>query len=75
MKCDSPQERSKASAYHRLDVISIDMKDGGIESLGHICTVRRAAALLGVSGECNLSTAVHELQQDTTALHKVMKQQ
>lgn len=41
-------------AYHCLNIISIDVENRSIQSLGHICAIGGAARLLGISGECNL---------------------
>ncbi len=49
-------EQYRSSAHHRLHIISVDVQDGSVEGLGHICAVGGAAALLGVCGESHLST-------------------
>ena len=48
-----------AGSNHRLDVITIDMKDWGAQGFGDVCAVGGAATLLWVGCESNLHTGAN----------------
>eukprot|EP00967_Tisochrysis_lutea_P089243 scaffold126977_cov22-Tisochrysis_lutea.AAC.3 len=50
----APLRSQLAHAHHGLYIIAVDVEDGRIHGLGHVCAVGRGAALLGVCGEGHL---------------------